>query len=338
MQPKNQANKLVTASDVARAAGVSQSTVSRAFAANATSTPKNKAHILEVARQLNYHPNAFARALASKHSGIIALLASGLDDSFFSVILHGLSAALQKKGLQLLVFGVESRADLASIYDKLEQYRVDGMIFTAPFFNKQDMAELGKLQKPMLMINHYHKTDFGHAVCCDAQLGAKQIVAHLADLQLKNIGCLAGPQHFYTSSSRYKAFKQALADQQLALTAHATTCALQHQEGLVAAKNLVQEKPCLEAMFCTNDILALGAIDAMRELSLDHKIAIVGFDGHHLAAWPSYQLTTVEQPVEQLVEACVDTLCQGIEAAKVGTSCRLLSGQLICRASSLQGI
>lgn len=326
----------VTAADVARAAGVSQSTVSRAFSRGPA--PKQKARILEVAAEMGYHPNALARALAANRSGIIALIASGLEDTFLSALLGGIIEGLQQRQLQLLVFSLESAEQLPEVLEKLHQYQIDGMLVTSAFLDQEAMGRLEELGKPIVLINRYLPGALVRAVCCDNEAGAAALVEHLAATGRRRIALAAGPLQSYTAQSRARGFFDRMAA--LGLTPAGSFHAAGHRNpygsGRRAAAALLPRQP--DAILCTSDMLAVGVLEALREADLTESIAVAGFDGHPCAAWPSYDLTTVAQPLERLVEAAVSTLCDMLAGHEALPPCRLFPGELVVRGSTAKGV
>lgn len=337
---KGNEKRPVTASDVARAAGVSQSTVSRAFAENAGPPPKKKDLILQVARELGYHPNAFARALAANRSGIIAMIASGLEDTFLSKLLCGLVESLQERNLQLLMFSLEDERQIPDILEKLHQYHVDGMISTSVFLKAETVYRFSEMCRPIIMLNRFVPAPYVKGVCCDNAAGAGELVKHLVSLGKRRIALLSGAPQSYTAQSRAKGFlaqMEALGIAPAAQIQTATTHRV-YESGRAAMERLLERSPGLDAVLCTNDMLAFGAMDAVRGSTAKGGIAVAGFDGHPFAGRPSYDLTTVEQPLETLIREAVDTLCQMLEAAEPAGDCRFYPGRLVVRSSTREGV
>lgn len=337
--PKWNSSGQVTAADVARAAGVSQSTVSRAFSTAPGPQPRKKAHILEVARQLGYHPNAFARALAANRSGIIALIASGLDDTFLSALLCGLVEGLQRRGLQLLVFSLDAPEQLPDITEKLHQYLIDGMIFTSAYLEAAAVETFSRLGKPIIMLNRFFPADLVRAVCCDNAAGTAAVADHLAALGRRRIALLSGSPHSYTAYSRAQGFCQRMEALGLPLAASVQVSGVRglYEAGRQAMEEMLSSSE-IDGVFCTNDMLAMGAMDAIRASGGANSIAVAGFDGHPSSAWPAYDLTTVVQPLDILIHASVETLCQMLEGRDDTPPCQLFPGELAVRSSTLEGV
>lgn len=334
MAPKRR----VTAADVAKAAGVSQSTVSRVFCANSGIQPRNKERILQVAAELGYHPNALARGLTTNQSQIVALVGSGLHDTFFSYVLCGLIDKLQRRGLQMLVFNLNTPDQLDSVIERLHQYNVDGMLLTSAYLDEPAIVRMLEIGKPVILINRSLPGVDVKAVCCDNADGGRQVVDHFVELGRKRLAMISGPATSYTAHGRSLGYRARLEALGIPLRFAVQTNKLSHEEGQAAMSQLLESGTEIDAVFCTNDILALGAIDTATHTyhrRIPEDIAIAAFDGNRSSGWPSYQLTTIEQPIDKLIDAAIDTLDDMLQGFEVFPSCKLFKGTLARRASTV---
>lgn len=335
---RKEAAETVTALDVARAAGVSQSTVSRVFSPQSGITPRKKEYILEVARKMGYHPNALARGLTMNRSYIVAMVGIGQNDPFYSHLLAGMLNSLQQNGLQMLIFNYYEGGQLEGIVEKFYQYNVDGIILTSSALKEEDVCKIVKTGKPVVLMNRILPDTGAKAICCDNTDGVRKILEHFLETGRRNIGLLGGPESSYTASDRTNAFLRELEAKGMEPKCFVRAEALTHASGESAMKRLLAGQGPLDAVFCTNDLLALGAVDAARGLgfSVPEQIAIAGFDGDMSADWSPYRLTTVQQPVEKLIEASISTLNRMITGEADVPACQTFQGSLIVRNSTVK--
>ena len=329
--------KKVTALDVARAAGVSQSTVSRVFSPQSNITSRKREHILKVARELGYHPNALARGLTMNRSYIVAMIGVGREDVFYSSLLAGLIDGLQKNGLQMLIFNYHKPNQLEEIIEKLYQYNVDGILITSSVIDQSDIDKMERIGKPIVLINRMISGRSVRAVCCDNADGTEKILNHFKDIGRVRIGVLRGPDSSYTANDRTIAFMENLEAYGMKLQSMEKADELTHLSGKLAMKKLMASGNQLDAIFCTNDLLAIGAIDAIHEqgISAPEQIAIAGFDGDVSGMWSPYRLTTIKQPIDQLVEGAIFTLNELLQGKDV-PPCQWFRGELVIRNSTVR--
>lgn len=334
--------KKVTSLDVARRAGVSQSSVSRAFSktpTESTVSDETRRRILQVADELGYRPNAIARSLIMQRSRIIALLFSYLDNPFYALALEKLCLALQRSGHHALVFMMpDTLVDTEDTVAELIDYQVDGII-TASVELSSGLVKLCKQRGvPIVMFNRVQDVPGTSAVATDNIEGGRVIARYLVKGGHQRIALLGGWEKASTNQDREFGFRAELADLGHNLVDYArgdfdlpTT---------VSATRRLFDKPAHErpdAVFVTNDYMALEAMGVIRHqlgLKIPDDVSVIGFDDVPRAAAPEFSLTTFQQPLERMVELSVDLLISDISSDQPAGERLSLAGRLIERGSA----
>ena len=321
----------VTSSDVARFVGVSQATVSRAFSPDSSITDVTRSKILEAARKLNYVPNSIARSLITGQSNIVAMLIGDLHNSFYTTALDEFSLRFQAIGKHLLVFNGALPESVDDTVRRMLEYQVDGLIITAATISMQVTALCLEREIPVVMFNRYVPGYSINSVCCDNIAGGRLAADTLLEAGATRYAVIYGDRSTTTNVDRVEGFLARLRDRGIRDVpqgiGHYT-----YEGGYRAAKKLLKREIPPDAIFCVNDIMALGAIDAARALniSIPADLMVVGFDDIVEAARPPYRLTTIRQPIRQMVDDAMTLLTQ----PATQPASRIIKGRLIKRATT----
>lgn len=321
----------VTSSDVARFVGVSQATVSRAFSPDSSMTEVTRSKILEAARKLNYVPNSFARSLITGESNIVAMLIGDLHNPFYTTALDEFSLRLQAIGKQVLVFNGANSDAIDDATRRMLEYQVDGLIITAATISMQVTSLCVDRDIPVVMFNRYVPGTFINSVCCDNVAGGRLAANTLLAAGASRYAVIFGDKSTTTNVDRVEGFNALLEERGVRGVTKAWG-RYTYEGGYSAAMKLLKQKNAPDALFCVNDIMALGAIDAARELGrrIPEDLMIVGFDDIVEASRPAYQLTTIRQPIRQMIDEAMVMLTR---PSKEPTS-RILQGRLIKRGTT----
>lgn len=302
---KPKQTKKVTAKDVAERAGVSKWTVSRAFTEGASIAPDVKKLIRETAADMGYTPNLLARSLSTRSTQLIALVVDEMGNPNQLRTLNETTRQLQAKGYSTLLLNISPEYSPATALRLADQFQVDGIIFLGTTL-KHELIQFAQQVKhiPLVVIlRNSGEADIPYVSTDGYSAGAE-----IADLYLaqgySRIGYMVGPLSERTELRRMEGFRDRLKENGVALSTVMEAAHYRREDGMQALLRYLEATPRanrLEAIFCENDILALGAIDALVLSNAQNKIAIVGFDDIELANAPSYQLTTFRQPIEYLV-------------------------------------
>jgi len=326
----------VTSLDVARMAGVSQSAVSRVFS-GASASKSTIAKVRAAAEQLGYRPNSLARAMITGKSRIIGLVVAYLDNQFYPMAIERLSQALQARGYHiLLIMAGNSPDSIDAAMAELMSYQIDGII-TASVAMSSDLTErCAATGIPVVMFNRGQDGSGLSSVTSANIDGGATVGDFLVAGGHKCIAHIAGWQGSSTGRDRSHGFAAALS-----AAGHPPPVTIDgmfaRDAAAQAARDLMAGATPPDAIFVGNDHMAFAVMDCLRGelgLSVPGDVSIVGYDDVPMAAWPAYDLTTLRQPVNRMVEATVDTLLAEIEAPARGRQKVEITGPLIVRGSA----
>lgn len=300
----------VTAQEVARLAGVSQSAVSRCFTDGASVSPQMRARVLEAAERLSYRPNAIARSLTTARTDLIGVIMGDLDGPFQPYLFEHLTRGLATLGKQPLLIRGDPADGLGGASMAALDYQVDAAVVTAGSVSPETIRSVMNLGVPLLLYGRAVESDGVDSVCCDNALGARLAADALVAAGHRRIAYLGGRPTAFSEQERGVAFRQRLAEHGVAPVAVGSGD-YTYESGYRAALRLLAAEPRPDALFCGNDAMAFGAMDAARTnlgLTVPDDVSIVGFDDVPMAAWPSFDLATIRNPVDRIVATLLGML------------------------------
>lgn len=313
-------------------AGVSQPTVSRAFDPDSSVAPETRARILAAAAQVGYQPNVIARTLLTNQSNLVGVVMANLTTSlFYPQVLEQLTAVLQTHGKQTLLFNLQPEQPIDDILPRLQAYQVDGLILTSTTPSNDVVDQCIRIGTPVVLFNRVAHGSRAHAVCCDHEAATRRLAHHLVDRGYGRIAYIAGSAKTDTNRLREAGFVTGLAERG-AVLAGRVQGDYTIESGQNAAEALLGSDRRPDAVFCAADIIALGFIDAARQrfgLRVPEDVGVVGFDDIPPAGWPAYELSTVRQPIEAMVDTAVSLILNSPTSSTV----KMLPGKIIERHS-----
>ena len=325
-----------TVASLARRAGVAASTVSRALRDDPRISPKVRERIVALAQEAGYTPNVLARTLVSGRSGLIGLVLGPVDNPFYAELMQQTVSQAAERGWRLLLLHAGHGPIEDATAEALLQYRVDGCVITSAELSSRAATICAANQVPLVMLNRVAR-EHGSAVSCDNMAGSAALARLLLDGGHRRMAVIAGNAGTSTSTERVAGFAQAV--QAAGLPAPLVLPGgAGHPEGFAAGQAIAAmpaaERP--DAVFGVSDILAMGAMDALREagLTVPGDVAVVGMDGIGAAARPPYRLTTVVQPLPAMVARGLDLLLARIGGAPLEDEIVSLPGTLEVRGST----
>ncbi len=326
----------VTSLHVARRAGVSQSAVSRVFTPGASASALTAAKVKKAAMELGYRPNPLARAMITGESKIIGLLVAYLDNQFYPMALERLSNALQAQGYHILVFMVKnSQEGIDEVLQELLDYRVDGIVAASVAMTSELTDRCAAAGIPVVLFNR-GQDGAGLSTVTSANIeGGRKVADFLIAGQHKRIAHIAGWSGASTGRDRQHGFEQGL-ETHGARPAAVIDGMFDRKTAAAAARTLMDGAEPPDAIFVGNDHMAFAVIDALRAHGCDvpGDVSIVGYDDVPLASWGAYDLTTVRQPVNRMVDATVETLLAEIQNRDRPGQKVEIDGPLIVRSSA----
>jgi DNA-binding LacI/PurR family transcriptional regulator len=326
--------KIYTSDDVASLAGVSQSTVSRVFAGSANVSEKKKKKVLDAAEKLGYQPNAIARGLSTRKTKMIGIVVRDFSNPFYSEVFSKFYQKLSAIGYHLIFVNSKGEEIQEDEIAQLTDYHVEGVIITDSLLSSSAANRFLRKQIPVILFNRYSKDSKSSAVYCDNYLAGRQIATYLVELGYTKFAFISGPLGTSTTIDRKKGFEEVLSesriDELLVESGDYT-----FESGFRCAQQLMANPKKVDCIFCANDITALGAMEAARvmNLKIPEDLAIVGFDDIPMASWPSYSLTTWQQPIGQMVESAIRILLNQIDGKINEPQTEMIKGHLVIRNS-----
>jgi len=327
----------LTIRDVAREAGVSTATVSRALRGLGNVDPVTAEHVRRVADRLDYVVSATASRLASGRTGSVAVVTPAISRWYFATLLTGVERVMQEADMDLLLHrSADPKVSSPALADRRLRSRVDGVLVLSLPSTSPDVVALRRRRMPVTLIGS--RLAGLSSVTIDDVEGARLATQHLVNLghqRIALIGGAPGPGPFIPEVSRLEGYLEVLeqaglkADARLQVPGNFTMAG-----GEAAMNSLLALRRPPSAVFCMSDEMAFGALRALRRhgLTAGADMALVGFDGHDMA--DLLDLTTVAQPVEELGEAGARDLLGRLADETAGPVERILPTTLVVRGST----
>lgn len=325
----------VTSIDVAKMLGVSQSTVSRAFSPTASISEKKRKMVMEAAAKLGYTPNAIARGLISNRSGLIAIALDSESNPMYDLQVRTLSAEIQRRGGQVVLCPID-QDDLDLAISRAIEYQVDGLIIATSRLSGRALAQCEKYGVHLSLINRYIDGINANSVGLDNYPAGQMAAEYLVSKGHTKLGYVSGETGSMTSDERWSGFSQKLSNLGIAPPIFIQS-RYNFDAGMQAAKELLSLSDQPQALFCANDILAMGMMDGLRQQGkkIPEDYALIGVDDIPMSAWPSYNLTTIRQPLDDITKQAVDDLMLRIEDERDANGDYLLvQGEVVQRGSA----
>lgn len=323
--------KRVTSYDVAREAGVSQSAVSRVFRPGLSVSEKTREKVLATAKRMGYKPNAIARMLITKSSGLVAVIVSSRANLNYPEVLSLLNKQIIERNKRVLLFTLDDAEGLNDLLEQLWTFQVDGVIALAAHFDHNSIQEFEQHQIPVVLYNRQVDDHSVSSVCVNHEQGLKQLVDLLVKNQHQDYLIIAGPKDSDVAKDRLNYAKKALSEHGFD-NVPVVYGDYSYESGRTALGSYLGKNNPPTAIIASNDAMAIGAVDEAREkhdLSVPEDLSVVGFDGINAATWYSYQITTIRQPISQMTKAAVDILLDQIENPDYPAETRFWSGSLV---------
>ena len=325
--------------DVAEAAGVAIKTVSRVLNNEPNVREETRTRVLEIVKQLNYHPSLSARSLAGRRSFLIGLIYENPSANYIVNLLHGARARCREGRFQMLSHqaigkGEELERDVLGLVD---QTHLDGLIVTAPLSESVELiSSLEQRAIPFVRIAPNEVMHESPYADMDDEGAAREMTEYLIGLGHRRIAFIIGHPDHVASGQRLRGFQSAMQAHGLSVDPELMKQGyFEFESGLEAAKELLSLSEPPSAIFASNDDMAAGALMTAHKMGFDvpSQLSIAGFDDTYIArtVWPP--LTTVHQPIYDLAYTATNLLLQILETGEVPAPARL-DYQLICREST----
>jgi len=316
---------MITIKDIAERAGVSYATVSRALNGRPDVNEETRSRIFELAKELGYQPNAIARSLVKRKSNIIALIVPDVSNPFFADVTMAVNAAAEEAGYTTMVCntGWDPVKEQEKIRIMVEQ-RVDGIILKPTGFHKPGTLENYNI--PIVLFWHPMGDDLSY-IEVDHEAGSRKAVSHLIERGHKRIAFIGGKETSPSNQIRLLAYQKTLQEAGLRVDEELISHGgFHHESGYRRMNSLLSLPNPPDAAFCTNDIIAMGALQCAhdRRIKVPEKLAIIGFDDIAYVSLPLIDLSSVSQPRDKLGRLGFEALQREMESFPVRTRQRIL--------------
>lgn len=296
---------------------------------------ETRAKVTAAAEALGYRPNAIARSLSKSQSGLIGIVTSSLENPFYARLLSTLSSLLQIEGYGILLVVAET-SNFDALIESLLAYQVNGAILTTAPLSSTSAFELQRYGKPVVLVDRYLNQDLISSVSGDNEGGSAAVAELLVRAGHRRIAYMGGDERTSSNRDRRRGFVEQLARHGIALQAEESGV-YSHELGAIAARKLLSLAPRPDALFCANDTMAVAALDVARVeygLQVPEDVAIVGYDNAGPVGWPAYQLTTVDQNLDEMARAAVELLLRQLESGEVSAQHVLVPATLVERKTT----
>lgn len=301
---------------VAEKAGVSIATVSRAFNDHELVKEETRSRIIQIARELNYKPSPIARGLSTQMTDTIGVILPDLVGEFFMDIIHGIDEEAYKANSYVMLSSSHSERNMVeTLIEFMASGRVDGVILMAPQMHKEVEALLKKFKRPIVLINCCSDLENVVNFQIDNYQGAVTCTDHLIDHGFKNLAIIKGPPANCDAQERYQGFRDTLEKNNIVHNnSFEVNGDFQIKSGYYGFMRLMSQAQKPEAIFISNDMMAIGAYEAakMLNIKIPGDIAIVGFDDIYLSKLLNPRLTTMHVPISELGSKAVNYLLKMI--------------------------
>ncbi|HEX6683143.1 MAG TPA: LacI family DNA-binding transcriptional regulator [Candidatus Limnocylindrales bacterium] len=325
-----------TLDEVAALAGVGRGTVSRVVNGSPQVSPEARAAVQQAIKELGYVPNRAARALVTQRTDSIALVVSEsqqrvFDEPYFAGVVRGISSALTDTPLQLWLAMAQTQAEQQRVEHHLTSQHVDGVLLLS-LHESDELPQLLK-ERGLPAVLGGRPVGAGQDISyvdIDNVGGARAAVSYLLSLGRRRVATIAGLQDMGVGQDRLVGYRQAVGSDGLVVNGDWS-----EKSGMAGIRKLLDRDPHIDAVFVASDLMAAGALRALRDLGkrVPEDIAVVGFEDSPIAAQTEPGLTTVYQPVEEMGRQMVALLISRIKGEQDPAHV-LLDTRLVQRASA----
>lgn len=305
----------VTLKEVAQKAGVSRSAVSRTFTDGASVSDKMRRKVEQAANDLGYTPNALASSLTTGRTKLIGLVSNNFHNPIFLEVFDLFTRGLQDKGLRPLLVNLSDETDPAEFVKMLGQYSVDGAVVASSTLTTDFSQAFKDARIPVVhSFGRPTRTPKVDVVGIDNVECGRMAAEELRARGYRSVAFLGGPQSATSTQDRYAGFKNTIARFSDMTLSHSFASAYSFKAGRDEMQRLLEHAPA-EAYFCGDDVLSIGVLSAINDagLAVPNDIGLIGLNDMAIAGWENISLTTIRQPIKEIVEASIEQMMINLE-------------------------
>jgi LacI family transcriptional regulator len=327
---------VVTSRDVARVAGVSQATVSRILHNHPSVGEEIRLRVLKALETTGYVANAQARAMRTRRTGAIGVVTGNITNPFYPELIDSIAASLTRADQRMILWTAGGTSEPGAV-DAIRGGAVDGVIFTTVTGESEALNAAISSRAPVVLANRSIDGLPCDQVTSDNVTGGQIIADHFLRHGRTEIAVVGGHGLVSTGRERRTGFLGRLAEAGIKLPARRKPPAdFLHSAGYQAGLTLLRFRNRPTAIFCVNDVLAFGVLDAARHLgiSVPQDLWVAGYDDVEMACWPAFDLTTIRQPTDAMACVAVEMLLRRVGNSDLPFEHRRLATELIVRGST----
>ncbi|MBG6165398.1 MAG: LacI family DNA-binding transcriptional regulator [Roseibium album] len=325
----------VTLKEVAELAGVSRSAVSRTFTDGASVSARTREKVEKAAKTLGYRPSLIARSLATNRTKLIGLVANNFQNPAFLDVFDLFTSELQKRELRPLLVNLSGETSPRKIVELLRQYSVDGVIVATSTLPTSFATAFQTAGIPVIhTFGKFQANANVHVVGIDNEYCGAMAAQTFAERGYKTVALLGGPESATSTQDRSTGFVQTARKLGLDVAKISYAENYTYQAGRDAMREVLDDRR-VEAVFCGDDLICMGAMDAARAAgqSIPEDIGFLGFNDIGMASWDSYSLTTIRQPIRDIIMSSVELVVGMVENPGRSPEIRLFPCSVIDRGS-----
>lgn len=299
-----------TLKDVAALAGVSRSAVSRTFTKGASVSAKMRRKVEKAAKELGYSPNALASSLTTGRTKLIGLVSNNFHNPIFLEVFDLFTRILQERDLRPLIVNLSDEVEPANSVRMLKQYSVDAVVVASSTLPPSFAKAFHDAGVPVVhTFGRFASSPDVHVVGIDNVECGRMAARELVSRGYTDVAYLGGPEAATSSQDRHQGFAEEM--KKCPDVRYSTSFASNYsfESGRAEMLRLIEKTPA-QAYFCGDDVLSIGALSAIREKGLEpaKDVGILGLNDMEISRWESIDLTTIRQPIEQIVTSSVDLI------------------------------
>ncbi|MEM9224214.1 MAG: LacI family DNA-binding transcriptional regulator [Pseudomonadota bacterium] len=326
----------VTLKDVAARAGVSRSAVSRTFTEGASVSAEKRRRIERAAAELGYAPSALATGLSTGRTKLIGLVSNNFHNPIFLEIFDLFTRELQDRGLRPLLVNLSDETDPMNSVRMLRQYSVDGVIVASSTLPPSFAAHFREADIPTVhSFGRVGCTPNVHVVGVDNEDCGKIAARTLVARGYTSIAFLGGPRNATSTIDRLKGFLDEANRSSGLRVSTRFASAYTFDAGRKEMKSILAAGEPAEAYFCGDDVLSIGALSALTEagFSVPQDVGLLGLNDMEMARWQNINLSTIRQPVPEIIDASVDLIAESVAEPAVKPEARIYPCRIIERGT-----
>ncbi|MCK9190127.1 MAG: LacI family transcriptional regulator [Sphaerochaetaceae bacterium] len=328
---------MITIHDVAKMAGTSTATVSHVINGTRFVSDELQKKVKEAMKELNYKPNMMARGLKGGSMKTIGVIVPDCTNTFFSEISRAIDRCCFAKGYNIILCNTDNDIKQQSSYcDMLISKMVDGVIMISSDNSDDDINKLTEASIPVVIADRTVNHKGVDNIIVNNEKGGYDATKYLISLGYTKIACIGGPTFISSSNQRIEGYRKALKESGIEINEDYISHGDFHfAGGNKSVSDYMNLKDRPEAVFATNDMMALGFIDGLKSLKMEvpKDVSVIGFDDVQLARITTPKLTTIAQPLNELAQKATDLILNKVEKTDLNISQIVLDPILVERDS-----